>query len=71
MMTDKKQHWDNATWEGSRKMQLQRSLKLTPEERFKALETLAKTSDWLFKAAKTYNEETFSVKEPQTKYSKR
>ncbi|MEE9493215.1 MAG: hypothetical protein V3W04_07550 [Gammaproteobacteria bacterium] len=71
MTTDKQQNWDNATWEGSRKMQLQRSLKLSPEERFNALETLAKTSDWLFNASRKDNEEVLSVKESRTKYTKR
>ncbi len=68
MTKDKKQDWDNATWEGSRKAQLRQSLKLSPKERFEALETLAETSDWLINAPRTYHEEGLSVREPQGKY---
>ena len=53
MTDDKQQDWDNATWEGSRKAQLRKSLKLSPKERFKALETFAETSNWLASATKT------------------
>ena len=43
--------WDNATWEGSRKAQLRASLKLTPKQRFEALEELAETAYWFTNAA--------------------
>jgi len=39
--------WKYATWEGSRKMQLENSLRLTPKQRFEALEDFAQVSDWL------------------------
>ena len=42
-----KQNWENATWEGSRKAQLENSLKLTPKQRFEALEDLTELSNWL------------------------
>ena len=38
------QNWDNASWEGSRKAMIRKSLKLTVRERLQALEDLAKTS---------------------------
>ncbi|MEN8205523.1 MAG: hypothetical protein ABFS24_05870 [Pseudomonadota bacterium] len=69
MTNDKNQDWDNATWEGSRKAQLKQSLKLSPKERFEALETLAETSNWLVNAPRTYHEEGLPVKEPQGNYS--
>lgn len=47
MIVDNPPHWDNATWEGSRKAQLRRSLALTPRQRFEALETMSKTCSWL------------------------
>ena len=36
--------WENATWEGSRRMQLRRSLALTVRERLQMLEDLAETA---------------------------
>lgn len=41
------QTWDNATWEGSRRAMIRRSLKLTVRERLQALEELAETSQKL------------------------
>ena len=38
------QNWDNASWEGSRRAMIRKSLKLTVRERLQALEDLAKTS---------------------------
>jgi len=37
--------WDAATWEGSRRAQLRRSLELTVPERLEALDELARTSE--------------------------
>lgn len=50
--------WEPGTWEGSRRAQLRASLKLTPKQRFEALEQLADTSRWLAGAGKkdTVNE---------------
>ncbi len=45
-------NWEYATWEGSRKAQLRASLKLSYAERFRALEELSETSDWLANAKK-------------------
>ena len=42
--------WDNATWEGSRKSQLKMALKLSYQERFRALEEMHETSQWLASA---------------------
>ncbi|RKZ94856.1 MAG: hypothetical protein DRQ43_06215 [Gammaproteobacteria bacterium] len=39
--------WDNATWDGSRIYQLKCSLKLTPKQRFEALEEFSETCNWL------------------------
>jgi hypothetical protein len=39
--------WEAGTWEGSRRLQLRRALKLTVRERLQALEALAETSDRL------------------------
>ena len=38
------QNWDNASWEGSRRAMIRKSLKLTVRERLQALEDLAETS---------------------------
>lgn len=43
----REQQWDNATWKGNRRAQLRASLKLTPKQRFEALEEMAETSSWL------------------------
>lgn len=50
-----KQNWENASWEGSRISQLKRSLKLTPKQRFDALEELAEVSNWLTNSGKKYH----------------
>ena len=39
--------WDAATWEGSRRAQIRRNLRLTVRERLAALEELAETSQRL------------------------
>lgn len=36
--------WDAATWEGARRAQLRRALRLSVRERLEALESLAETS---------------------------
>ncbi len=38
------QNWGNASWEGSRRAMIRKSLKLTVRERLQALEDLAETS---------------------------
>jgi len=38
------QSWDYASWEGSRRAMIRKSLKLTVRERLQALEDLAETS---------------------------
>ncbi|WP_198263495.1 hypothetical protein [sulfur-oxidizing endosymbiont of Gigantopelta aegis] len=38
--------WENATWDGSRIAQLKNSLKLTPKQRFEALEDFSVVNDW-------------------------
>ena len=50
MSNDDSRDWENATWKGNRKAQLRASLKLTPRQRFEALEELAETSEWLARA---------------------
>ena len=42
MSIDDKINWSKTTWEGSRREQLKSSLKLTPKQRFEALEAFAK-----------------------------
>ncbi len=49
MSTKIKANWKYGTWDGCRILMLKQSLKLTPKERFEALEEMAKTSDWLSK----------------------
>lgn len=46
--------WLTATWEGSRRAQLRRSLKLTPMQRLQALEDLTEVSQWLSDAGKRH-----------------
>jgi len=41
------QNWDHASWEGSRRAMIRKSLKLTVRERLQALEDLAETSQKL------------------------
>ena len=41
------QNWGNASWEGSRRAMIRKSLKLTVRERLQALEDLAETSQKL------------------------
>jgi len=48
------QDWSNATWEGSRRAMIKRSLTLTVRERLQALEDLCKTSQKLA-SLKTYS----------------
>jgi hypothetical protein len=47
---DEEVGWEAGTWEGSRRLQLRRALKLTVRERLQALEALAETSDRLSEA---------------------
>ena len=47
MSIDDEIDWSKTTWEGSRREQLRASLKLTPKQRFEALEEMAELSDWL------------------------
>jgi hypothetical protein len=43
--------WNAATWEGSRRAQIRRNLRLTVRERLEALEDLTETSDRLARTA--------------------
>ena len=43
---DKSNQWENATWDGSRIAQLKNSLKLTPKQRFEALDDFFEVNDW-------------------------
>ncbi|MFB6260153.1 MAG: hypothetical protein ABEK42_05575 [Thiohalorhabdaceae bacterium] len=44
-MTDQPEPgWEAATWEGSRREQLRRALRLTPRQRLEAMETLSETA---------------------------
>lgn len=47
------ENWEYATWEGSKKAAIKRSLKLTVRERLMALEELCKTSEKLASLKKT------------------
>ncbi len=44
--------WKNATWDGSRIAQLKKSLKLTPKQRFEALDDFIEVNNWFSKAVK-------------------
>ena len=55
MKTKKQSDWRNASWEGCRIAQLKRSLKLSPKQRFEALQSIAETSEWLANASKISN----------------
>lgn len=46
-MTERKDPWETATWEGSRREQLRRSLQLTLRERIQAIEDMQEVSDAL------------------------
>jgi len=50
---DDERSWKNATWEGSRKCQLKSAQKLSYKERFRALEGMFETSEWLANAKLT------------------
>lgn len=49
--------WNNATWQGSRISQIKNSLKLTPQQRFEALDDFYDTSNWLAQATKINHKE--------------
>ncbi|MCP3848774.1 MAG: hypothetical protein GY694_00845 [Gammaproteobacteria bacterium] len=49
---DKPISWENATWDGSRIAQLKRSLKLTPKQRFEALDDFIEISKWFAQSKK-------------------
>lgn len=49
---DKSIKWENATWNGSRIAQLRNSLKLTPKQRFEALDDFIEVNDWLSSSIK-------------------
>jgi hypothetical protein len=44
--------WSTATWEGSRRAQIRRNLRLTVRERLEALEELTETSEQLARTAR-------------------
>lgn len=46
-------NWDNGTWEGNRRAQLRRSLKLTVRQRLEALEALNQTNNHMRHLRKT------------------
>ena len=46
-MSAEREAWENATWEGSRRLQLRRALALTVRERLQALEALVEFSQHL------------------------
>ncbi len=46
------QDWSAATWEGSRRAQIRRNLRLTVRERLEALEELTETSEQLARTAR-------------------
>lgn len=71
MAVDDEIDWNSTTWEGNRRAQLRASLKLTPKQRFEALEEMAETSRWLAGAGKRHAEKTPAVLEPVADYSKR
>lgn len=48
--------WRSATWEGSRRAQLRRSLELTPMQRLQALEDLTEVSRWLSDAGERHRD---------------
>jgi hypothetical protein len=48
--------WETATWEGLRREQLRRSLRLTVRERLQALEAMAETSAWLVEVGRRARE---------------
>ena len=50
--------WEAATWEGSRREQLRRSLRLTVRERLEALEALAEAGARLAEVGKRAREES-------------
>ena len=47
-----KADWNAATWEGSRRAQIRRNLRLTVRERLEALEELTETSEQLARTAR-------------------
>lgn len=49
MVNKAAQEWEAATWEGSRRVQLRRSLRMTVRERLEALDELNETSRELAK----------------------
>ena len=71
MSIDDKINWSKTTWEGSRREQLKSSLKLTPKQRFEALEEMAETGRWLAGMGKRHAEKTLAVGESKTDYYQR
>ncbi len=57
MSTKIKPDWENATWIGSRRAMIRKSLKLTVRERLQALEEMNKTSKKLASLKKYPNTE--------------
>ncbi len=55
MANEINQDWNNATWLGSRRVMIKRSLKLTVRERLQALEEMNKTSRTLASLKKKPN----------------
>jgi len=51
---DTPQQWQNATWEGSRIAQLRNSLKLTPKQRFDALDDFIEVNNWFASSTKSH-----------------
>jgi len=57
---DKSNQWASATWDGSRIAQLKNSLKLTPNQRFEALEDFSKVNDWFSHSLKIDSKQSSS-----------
>jgi len=65
---DRGKTWDSGTWEGSRRAQLRASLKLSHEQRYRALEDLDATAEWLAAAGKTKSAQSAAVSEDAARY---
>lgn len=63
-MTNQKS-WDTVTWEGSRRAQIRRNLRLSPRQRLEALETLTETSRVLSQLGKRNPSERKKSTPPQ------
>ena len=63
--------WEAATWEGSRRAQIRRSLRLTPRERLEAMVELTETAGHLARARRISDRgkaDASAVAEPECTY---